>query len=77
MKFITDGRRRWSCGLGLLLLGLGTSCLHVQQDKPVRVEPVQEPPPLYLDINQPVGKRVEDLLGRMTLEEKIAQVHAD
>jgi hypothetical protein len=77
MKFITGGRRRLSCVLGLLLLGLGTAFLRAQQDQPVKIEPVQEPPPLYLDTNQPVEKRVEDLLGRMTLEEKIAQVHAD
>ncbi len=30
--------------------------------------------PIYLDPNQPVEKRVEDLLGRMTLEEKIRQM---
>ncbi len=77
MKFITGGLRRLSCVLGLLLLGLGTTFLRAQQDKPVKIEPVQEPPPLYLDTNQPVEKRVEDLFGRMTLEEKIAQVHAD
>lgn len=29
---------------------------------------------IYLDFNQPVKKRVEDLLGRMGLEEKIAQL---
>src|SRR3974390_1268276 len=28
-------------------------------------------PPIYLDKSQPVDKRVEDLLSRMTLEEKI------
>lgn len=33
--------------------------------------------PLYLDPGQPVDARVEDLLSRMTLEEKIALVHAD
>jgi beta-glucosidase len=33
--------------------------------------------PLYLDAGKPVEKRVNDLLGRMTLEEKISQVHAD
>lgn len=32
--------------------------------------------PLYLDPSQPVATRVSDLLGRMTLEEKIAQMHA-
>jgi beta-glucosidase len=33
--------------------------------------------PLYQDASQPMEKRVEDLLGRMTLEEKISQVHGD
>ncbi len=33
--------------------------------------------PLYLNSDQPVEKRVEDLLGRMTLEEKISQIHGD
>lgn len=33
--------------------------------------------PLYLDPAQPLEARVEDLLARMTLEEKIAMVHAD
>jgi beta-glucosidase len=30
---------------------------------------------VYLDPKQPAGKRVEDLLGRMTLEEKIGQLN--
>jgi beta-glucosidase len=29
---------------------------------------------VYLDPNQPIGKRVEDLLARMTLEEKVGQM---
>jgi beta-glucosidase len=37
----------------------------------------QEQRPLYLDVNQPIDARVEDLLSRMTLEEKISLVHAD
>ena len=32
---------------------------------------------LYKDKNQPVEKRVEDLLSRMTLEEKAAQLCGD
>jgi beta-glucosidase len=31
--------------------------------------------PIYLDSKQPIGKRVEDLLSRMTLEEKIGQLN--
>ncbi len=30
---------------------------------------------LYLDSSQPIGRRVEDLLSRMTLEEKIGQLN--
>lgn len=37
--------------------------------------PVLGQTPLYLDAVQPVEKRVEDLLSRMTLEEKIGQMN--
>lgn len=33
--------------------------------------------PVYLDSNKPIDARVEDLLSRMTLEEKISMIHAD
>lgn len=29
----------------------------------------------YLDPDQPLGTRVDDLLGRMTLEEKVGQIN--
>ncbi len=32
--------------------------------------------PVYLDVNQPLEKRIDDALSRMTLEEKIAIIHA-
>lgn len=32
--------------------------------------------PIYLDESQPIEKRIDDALGRMTLEEKIAIIHA-
>ncbi len=31
--------------------------------------------PIYLDSKQPIDKRIEDLLSRMTLEEKIGQIN--
>jgi beta-glucosidase len=34
-----------------------------------------ESPPAYLDPSQPMERRVDDLLGRMTLEEKIGQMN--
>ncbi len=34
-------------------------------------------PPLYRDSTQPLETRVEDLLSRLTLEEKISIIHAD
>ncbi|MFK8377306.1 glycoside hydrolase family 3 C-terminal domain-containing protein [Capnocytophaga canimorsus] len=36
----------------------------------------QEKSPIYLDNSQPIEKRVEDALSRMTLEEKVAMCHA-
>lgn len=36
-----------------------------------------EAPPAYLDATQPVETRVEDLLKRLTVDEKISLIHAD
>ena len=49
--------------LGLLLIG----CLYAFQDKPT-------PKPLYLNPEASVENRVKDLLDRMTLSEKVAQM---
>lgn len=44
------------------LMGVGSLCAN-------------EPAPLYKDANAPVELRIEDLLGRMTLEEKVGQMN--
>ena len=36
----------------------------------------ESPAPLYKDASQPIERRVEDLLSRMTLDEKVAQLVA-
>ena len=78
MKSIVRTSRRSPIVMALVLLGLGTVSGTLRaQNQPPKDPPVQEPPPLYLDTNQPIDKRVEDLLGRMTLEEKISQIHAN
>jgi len=41
---------------------------------PIVAQPA--PAPLYKDPSQPIERRVDDLLGRMTLEEKVAQMEA-
>jgi beta-glucosidase len=78
MKSIVRTLRRSPIVMALALLGLGTVCGTLRaQNQPPKDAPVQEPPPLYLDTHQPIDKRVEDLLGRMTLEEKISQIHGN
>ncbi len=42
-----------------------------------RLNPPAEAAEIYQDAAQPVENRVEDLLSRLTLEEKIAVIHAD
>ena len=32
--------------------------------------------PVYLDDTKPIEERIEDALSRMTLEEKVAMIHA-
>jgi len=78
MKFIVRTLRRSPIviALALLVFGIAFGILRAQ-NQPPKDAPVQEPSSLYLDTNQPIDKRVEDLLGRMTLEEKLSQVHGN
>jgi beta-glucosidase len=44
---------------------------------PLRIHPQQGAgQPAYRNVQLPVEQRVADLMGRMTLEEKVAQTHA-
>ena len=54
---------KWVVG-AVLAAGIGIA--------PAGSAPPQQP--LYKDARQPVASRVEDLLARMTLEEKVAQL---
>jgi beta-glucosidase len=46
------------------------TCLRAQSNP----RQVSTPPPVYLDVSAPVETRVDDLVSRMTLEEKISQM---
>ncbi|TFI58981.1 beta-glucosidase [Sphingomonas parva] len=58
-----------------LLVGAATASLSSAAAQPAPTRASAERP-LYKDPSQPVGRRVEDLLQRMTLEEKVAQMVA-
>jgi beta-glucosidase len=78
MKFIVCSPRRSPIVIASVLLGLGIVFGILRaQNQPPKDLPVQKPSSLYLDTNQPIDKRVDDLLGRMTLEEKISQIHGN
>ena len=55
--------RRWPV-VAAMIMGLATAAS-------TNAQPQQ---PLYKDARQPVDRRVEDLLSRMTLDEKVAQL---
>jgi beta-glucosidase len=50
----------------ILPILLSGTCLNAQTEKPSA--------PVYLDSSKPVAERVNDLIGRMTLEEKVTQL---
>src|SRR2546421_4198018 len=56
---------------GVILLLLGTLCLLAT---PQTRTGGQTPPPPYKNTSLPVARRVDDLVSRMTLEEKVAQM---
>ena len=58
--------------ISLSLLALSTCSLVLSTSSHA-----QDQTALYLDVTKPIDSRVEDLLSRMTLEEKLALVHAD
>src|SRR6266404_1033300 len=63
-------RIRFVSGRGLAAVCLLCSCVPLWAFQAAAAPPS----PAYLDPNVAVEKRVEDLIGRMTLEEKISQM---
>ena len=58
---------RWMRALGVAAVASGFFGHSILSQGPEK--------PLYLDSSQPVDKRIEDLLGRMTLKEKVGQMN--
>jgi beta-glucosidase len=56
------------------ILGTGSLCALLHFSGPAYAASAPTSAPLYKDANQPVERRVDDLLGRMTLDEKVAQL---
>ena len=59
-----------------VLLKIGVACGALAAAACGGGRPSAEVVPLYLDETQPIERRVEDALSRMTLEEKVAVLHA-
>jgi beta-glucosidase len=60
-----------------LILGLGalSAVLGIVGLQPAAAQKPKAEVPVYLDKTQPIEKRVDDLLGRLTLEEKVGQMN--
>ena len=50
--------------------------MHIVAGFVLAAAPLAAQTPAYLDETRPLEDRIEDALGRMTLEEKIAVIHA-
>jgi beta-glucosidase-like glycosyl hydrolase len=61
-----------AAGLAAALIG---SSLAAQQSPAKENRQAASAPPIYLDSSQPIEVRVDDLLGRMTLKEKVGQLN--
>jgi len=66
---VHGGRYKWFLWALFLLAGLAVPRMGRLQAQASRAEPV------YLDPKQPIERRVDDLLARMTLKEKIGQLN--
>jgi len=70
MKGNDDGQRRSCVALAFAILAL--TCGLMASDSGQTNS--QKPTPDYLNTSLPLGKRVDDLISRMTLEEKVRQM---
>lgn len=53
----------------------GASLVLIVLTLPVKLQPQSPATPLYLDATQPIEARVDDLMSRMTLKEKVGQLN--
>jgi len=61
----------------ILLVFPMTNCITQRGDMPIKPQKGNSEMPLYLQYNRPTSQRVDDLVSRMTLEEKISQMQFD
>jgi beta-glucosidase len=66
--------RRWNCAVPVALLLAMTFATHPVPTAAQRGSSADQLLPIYKRANAPIERRVEDLLGRMTVEEKARQL---